>query len=125
MPPSCVARYDAYGNPDGNTVTAPAGDCASGNTINSIFYRGQRRDYGSGNYQLGSRTYDTSKASFLTPHLPHRRQQPNASIGTDPLTRNTYSYVNGDPIKLDRPHRTQPHRGNGSQRRRRRRATGT
>ncbi len=95
----CVARYDAFGNPDGNTATAPTGSCASGSSNTDTFYRGNRKDTVTGNYQLGSRTYDPAKAAFLTPD-DYRTggSTANTGIGTDPLTRNTYTYVNGDPI---------------------------
>lgn len=68
------------------------------------YYRGQRRDTGTGNYQLGSRTYDPAKAAFLS-HDTYRQQQPTAdlALGTDPLTRNRYAYVNGDPVNYTDP----------------------
>ena len=102
----CQARYDAYGQADGNLpVSTPlAGQCASGLSINDVFYRGTRRDTGTGQYQYGSRTYDPAKGSFLTPDT-HRTggSSINSSVGTDPLTANTYSYVNGDPVNLSDP----------------------
>ncbi len=100
----CVARYDAYGSPTGNTLLKPTGSCASGSSNNDHFYRGQRRDGTTGNYQLGSRTYDPSKAGFLTPDSYRTGgSAANASVGIDPLTRNTYTYVNGDPLNFKDP----------------------
>lgn len=103
----CATRYDPYGNPASNTTTGgpPATPCASGAPgIIDSFYRGQRRDSGTGTYQLGARTYDPTKAGFLTPDS-YRDSSPaaNLSLGVDPLTRNSYSYVNGDPVNYTDP----------------------
>jgi RHS repeat-associated protein len=83
------------------TSTAP---CYSGSTSNMYFYHGARVDPLTGNYQFGSRTYDPTKTSFLTPDS--YREQPSSadlSIGNDPLTQNRYGYVNGDPVNLIDP----------------------
>ncbi|HEU0130309.1 MAG TPA: DNRLRE domain-containing protein [Mycobacteriales bacterium] len=100
----CTARYDAYGSPDGNGPVAPSGSCNSGSVENDAFYRGSRKDTTTGQYQLGSRTYDPAKAAFLTPDS--YRGGPSAQnlgVGVDPLSRNTYGYVNGDPINYADP----------------------
>lgn len=70
----------------------------------STFYRGERRDTGTGNYQLGSRTYDPAKAAFLSQDT-YRNDQPGShlALGTDPLTQNRYAYVNGDPVNYSDP----------------------
>jgi RHS repeat-associated protein len=98
----CTLRYDPYGTP---VSPQGANPCNSGSEpANSLFYRAGRRDSTTGSYQLGSRTYDPAKASFLTPDS--YRNAPSAadlSVGVDPLTRNTYSYVNGDPVNLIDP----------------------
>jgi RHS repeat-associated protein len=116
----CVARYDAYGNPDGNTNTAPAGSCASGAATADTFYRSNRKDVDAGNYQLGSRTYSAANVSFLTPDS-YRTASSGAdlSVRVDPLTRNTYGYVNGDPINLSDPsgHRVDDENGRACDRR--------
>lgn len=96
----CLARYDAYGNPDGNrAAAAPSGSCASGSSANDIFYRASRKDTATGQYALGSRTYDPVKGTFLTPDSYRTGgSAANTGLGVDPLTRNSYSYVNGDPL---------------------------
>jgi RHS repeat-associated protein len=69
-----------------------------------VQYAGQNRDSTTGNYQLGSRTYDPSKAGFLTPDsYRDGPAQSDLGVGIDPLTRDTYNYVNGDPINLIDP----------------------
>ncbi len=57
-----------------------------------------------GQYQMGSRTYDPARATFLTPDT-YRASQPQAdlSVGVDPLTMNRYAYVNGDPVNFIDP----------------------
>jgi RHS repeat-associated protein len=124
---TCTARFDPWGtpttgtgatstetgtpgvrsaNPCGSTLTGPA------DGGNDRFYRGERRDTATGNYQLGSRTYDPSRTGFLTPDS-HRDRHPIAdlALGTDPLTHNRYTYVNGDPVNLVDPtgHEPYPH----------------
>ncbi|MBV9099079.1 MAG: hypothetical protein JO079_13575 [Frankiaceae bacterium] len=98
---ACALRYDPFGNPvQNNNNTAPAtGPCYTGSTAVDALYRQGRRDSATGNYQLGSRTYDPSKNTFYTPDT--YRNAPSAAnlvVGTDPLTRNAYNYVNGDPV---------------------------
>jgi RHS repeat-associated protein len=57
-----------------------------------------------GDYQFGVRTYDPSTGSFLQPDT-YLGSQPGTqgSVVTDPLTRNRYVYVNGDPLNLIDP----------------------
>jgi RHS repeat-associated protein len=72
--------------------------------VADLLYQGDRRDPSTGDYQFGSRPYDPSKASFLTPDS--YRVGPaaaNLGISVDPLTENTYAYVNGDPVNLSDP----------------------
>ncbi|HVF05077.1 MAG TPA: DNRLRE domain-containing protein [Frankiaceae bacterium] len=106
---ACTARYDAFGNSDGNTQVPPTGACNTGSTASDVFYRGNRKDATTGQYQLGSRTYDPAKASFLTPDTYRTgSSEANLGVGIDPLTRNTYSYVNGDPINYVDPSGHEP-----------------
>lgn len=98
----CTLRYDPWGNPlNPRAIDNP---CNSGTAPNTILFNGNRRDRTNGTYQLGSRTYDPTKAAFTTPDS-YRADNWNKdlSIGTDPLTSNRYTYVNGDPINLTDP----------------------
>jgi RHS repeat-associated protein len=100
---ACTARFDPFGNPE--SAQAADNPCSSGaKPLNAVWYRGGRRESSTGDYQFGSRTYDPAKSSFLTADS-FRADQPaaNLSIGVDPLTRNTYGYVNGDPVNLVDP----------------------
>jgi RHS repeat-associated protein len=99
---ACSVRYDPWGSPLG--AQSPQNPCDSGSTINDHFYRGQRLDPVTGSYQLGSRTYQPGKGSFLNPDT-YRTAQPRTdiSVQADPLTQNRYAYVNGDPINLYDP----------------------
>lgn len=105
--PVCTARLDPFGgtvdpasgaDTNGMCHSSSAGAKATGN---AAWYRGQIRDGSTGNYQLGSRTYDPRTAAFTTPDS-HRvsSSDTDLSVGTDPMTMNTYSYVNGNPVNL-------------------------
>lgn len=53
---------------------------------------------------MGARTYDPAQASFLTPDTFRTApSDADLGVGTDPLTRNTYTYVNGDPVNWSDP----------------------
>lgn len=98
---ACTARFDPFGEP-----ISPGSDppCNTGTSTNEVYYRGARRDQTTGSYQFGSRVYDPRKGGFLTPDTYRAEdQQKDLSVAVDPLTRNTYSYVNGDPINLVDP----------------------
>jgi RHS repeat-associated protein/uncharacterized repeat protein (TIGR01451 family) len=102
----CTARFDPYGTPLDSTggELSGANPCNSGSTVGDVFYRGGRRDKTTGNYQFGSRTYSPSKGDFLTPDVFRQGDGgKNLGLGTDPLTMNRYSYVNGDPLNLYDP----------------------
>lgn len=98
---ACTMRYDAFGNPEGPQTTTP---CNTGSTDDDYFYRDARRDSATGQYQFGSRIYNPATDSFLTSDN-NRTAQPaqNAATHTDPLTENTFTYVNGDPVNFDDP----------------------
>ncbi|MFT4262692.1 MAG: RHS repeat-associated core domain-containing protein [Nocardioides sp.] len=108
----CSVSYDPFGNPIGAATTSNASDmCASGSpatqssaTANAVWYRGQTRSAATGDYQLGARTYDPATGTFTTPDA-FRLAAPGAdlAIGTDPVTANTYTYVNGNPINAVDP----------------------
>jgi RHS repeat-associated protein len=122
--PTCQAAFDPFGNPWYiSTVHSPAPPseqvCYSGSSpagANSAFYRGARRDRTTGTYQFGARVYDPIKGSFLTSDtFGAAPAGTDLSIGVDPLTRNLYSYVNGDPLNRIDPsgHGCLVHNDNG------------
>lgn len=101
---ACTSMFDPFGGPidpadNSNDV------CTSGSdhdeTGNALWYRGNPRDGSTGNYQLGTRTYDPATGTFTTPDT-YRVTGANEdlSVGVDPLTANTYTYVNGNPINM-------------------------
>lgn len=99
---ACTIRLDPFGN----AVQSPSltNPCNTGSTPDPFVYRGARHDSATGDYQLGARTYDPAKSTFLTPDS-YQAAQPAADLGlgTDPLTNNRYNYVNGDPVNLVDP----------------------
>ena len=99
---ACSLRYDPFGSPIGGQSATNA--CSTGSTPTSLLFHGARRDATTGTYQMGSRTYDPARASFNTQDTV-RTSAPDGkgSVGNDPLTRNVYSYVNGDPLNLVDP----------------------
>ncbi|MFJ9317330.1 RHS repeat-associated core domain-containing protein [Pimelobacter simplex] len=86
-----------------------------GTTGNSQWYRGMTRDGSTGTYQMGTRTYDPKTGAFTAPDA-YRVSSPSTdlSVGTDPLTANTYTYVNGNPLNYSDPdgHRAVDSSGN-------------
>lgn len=95
----CDARFDPWGVPYGSG-TSYAQPCSGGaGTIDKHFYRNGRLDETTGNYQLGSRTYAPLQAGFLEADTYRTGTAAAAlSVTKDPITRNRYSYVNGDPV---------------------------
>lgn len=109
---ACAVAYDPYGVPLRPEPEGSGGGSADANglcqqtssgvrlsTGNAAWYRGNSRDAATGTYQLGTRTYDPSKGAFTTPDA-YRVASPSTdlSVGVDPLTSNTYTYVNGNPL---------------------------
>ena len=95
--PTCQLQYDPYGT--AVFTTSAANLCETGSTFVDLLYQNGRRDSSSGTYQLGSRTYDPSKNSFLSPdHYQLGTPAQDLSIGIDPLTENAYTFVDGDPV---------------------------
>jgi RHS repeat-associated protein len=99
----CDERFDPFGAPD--TAGSASTDCSTGNSpVSSLGYQQNRADHGTGNYQDGARTYIPALSSFTTPDgYGPTNDQRDLSIGTDPLTANTYAYVNGDPVNYNDP----------------------
>ena len=102
---ACAVVNDPFGEPiatNGNDVCASGSRAAS--TGNTYGYRGQSRDGSTGKYQMGARTYDPTTGAFTAPDAYRiSDSQTDTSVGTDPLTANTYSYVNGNPLNLVDP----------------------
>ena len=98
----CATRFDPFGNPLNNS-------CTTAVTPNTHYWQDARQEP-TGQYQFGSRTYDPAKGAFLTPDA-NQGQQPSKdlSVQVDPLTANTYTYVNGDPVNLVDPTGHEPH----------------
>jgi RHS repeat-associated protein len=98
----CGTRYDPFGT---STSAAPLAACSATLTSNDLAYRDGRKDATTGDYQMGARTYDPTKAQFTTPDTYRAAGGPakDLSVGTDPLTANRYNYVNGDPVNLVDP----------------------
>lgn len=109
---ACAVAYDPYGVPlrpetegvnsgsaDANGLCQQTSNAERLGTGNTAWYRGLSRTGATGNYQLGTRTYDPSTGAFTSPDA-YRVANPSTdlSVGVDPLTSNTYSYVNGNPL---------------------------
>jgi RHS repeat-associated protein len=113
----CALRYDPYGqNVDDNAATTrtASSPCTSGSSKSDVLYHADRQDAATGNYQLGSRTYNPSTGSFLTRDGARSgTAAQEQGLGADPLTENSYAYVNGDPVNFDDPsgHMTAPDGG--------------
>ncbi len=113
----CDQRFDPFGQSDGDSAATfgPSG-CGIGFTASSLGYQTTRTDSSTGNLQYGSRTYNPTTATFTTPD-GFRTGTPSQdlSVNIDPLTENTYTYVNGDPINLNDPDGHRPACDNASE----------
>jgi RHS repeat-associated protein len=106
----CQTAYDTFGALLNAGGTTAASGCSASVTPNTRWFNAESRDDTTGNYQLGSRTYDPAKGAFLTPDsFRAAAPEADASLGSDPLTANRYSYVNGDPVNYDDPDGHEPH----------------
>jgi RHS repeat-associated protein len=93
----CQIQYDPYGV--AITPVSATNPCESGSTASDILFQDGRRDSISGDYQMGARLYDPTKNAFLQPdHYQEGQPSQDLSLGTDPLTRNVYTFVDGDPV---------------------------
>lgn len=98
---ACTLRYNPWGDPVGATA---ASSCNTGTTPATTLYQQARRDPATGDYQFGTRTYNPTTGTWHTPDTGEATGTPShLSIGTDPLTANRYSYVNGDPVNYADP----------------------
>ena len=104
---ACEWRFDPWGTPINIASNPAAGQTctnANGQALAAVGFANARRDTASGTYQFGARTYDTRSGGFLTADSYARSASAqDAGVGMDPLTRNTYTYVNGDPINYVDP----------------------
>jgi RHS repeat-associated protein len=103
---TCVLKYDIYGSPV--QTTSSSNPCVSAATsateLTELGYQFAQRDATTGDYTFGSRTYDPKKAAFTTPDAYHPGSTAqDVSIGSDPLTADTYVYANANPINLKDP----------------------
>ncbi len=104
---ACSVHYDPFGSGTGlgTPGTDSNGLCKDGSkatsTGNSLWYRGAVRDGSVRTYQFGTRTYNPATGAFTSPDS-YRVAAPSTdlSVGTDPLTMNSYSYVNGNPLNM-------------------------
>jgi RHS repeat-associated protein len=100
--------YDPYGNPThiaaGQAATQQCTNPGSTAANGDLRYQSAQQDNGSNEYHFGGRTYDPSKDAFTTPDTADATTGGDPqSIGVDPLTRDTYDYVNGDPLNYSDP----------------------
>lgn len=114
---ACALRYDPFGTTISDNTTGTAVGCETGSTTADIRYQAVPPDSTTNTYQFGARTYDPTKDAFTTPDT--YRDAPSTadlSIRSDPLTADTYTYVNGDPVNLSDPtgHMLSPTDCNGS-----------
>jgi RHS repeat-associated protein len=95
--PTCQMQYDPYGTVVfGASATNP---CETGSSTEDLHYQNQRQDSANATYQLGWRTYDPTKNSFLTPdHYQMGTPVQDLALEVDPITENTYAFVDGDPV---------------------------
>lgn len=107
---ACAVAYEPWGNAfDTLTGATQNGMCKDEEesptkpttTGNAAWYRSTVRNGSTGSYQFGTRTYNPSTGAFTAPDT-YRVSSPSTdlSVGVDPLTANTYTYVNGNPVNM-------------------------
>jgi len=99
---ACAQTFDPFGI---GTAVSGLSSCATASaTPSTRQFHSARVDQVTGTYQFGARTYDPTKSGWLSRDTSRQAANPGLSdVGTDPLTANTYTYVNGDPLNLDDP----------------------
>jgi RHS repeat-associated protein/uncharacterized repeat protein (TIGR01451 family) len=98
---ACMQTFDPFG---AALTVYSMNNCTGAATPSRLQFHSARADAITGDYQFGSRTYDPTKSAFLTADAFRDSPSPGrASLGLDPLTANTYTYVNGDPVNLADP----------------------
>jgi RHS repeat-associated protein len=99
-------KYDVFGSPiQATSSTDPCvANVGSASSLTELGYQFTQRDPTTGGYSFGWREYEPSKAAFTTPdnYQPGSTAE-DVSIGSDPLTADTYLYANADPINLKDP----------------------
>jgi RHS repeat-associated protein len=93
---ACVLRYTPYGT----QLTSDGCTSTPNKYQGTLSYTSAHTDE-TGDFQDGTRFYNPALDAYTTPD----RYGPSAtnadrSVGIDPLTADTYNYVNGDPINL-------------------------
>ncbi|RJQ69559.1 hypothetical protein D5S17_30700 [Pseudonocardiaceae bacterium YIM PH 21723] len=94
--------YTAYGSDDKKlatgidkpSITDPA---KSGEAYNLYRFNAKRWDPTTGNYDMGFRSYNTSRNRFLSMDM-YNGATADLNMTTDPFTNNRYAFAGGNPI---------------------------
>jgi RHS repeat-associated protein/uncharacterized repeat protein (TIGR01451 family) len=94
---------DSYTDPFGAPIFPQGSNpCQTGGMNDTVLYRQAQRDATTGIYQMGARSYDPAKASFVQPDS-YRTGGSNVGLRVDPNTANAYVYAGGDPVNRADP----------------------